>query len=559
MRLFGFEIVRAGAPRNPPKRGDGALTEIMPPYGVNPPSSQMELSSGSGNLDERLIHNDPRDLFYLALPDLLTPRQTSMILRAALGGDLWQQWQLMTLMTDSWPMLRKCMDEVRRAVANVKFKVKPYVDKDGDEPSESAKEKADLVSRATRSFKPNAFTDEVGWNGFVYDMTEAWINGISMCELLWYRNDRLEMVPRAAAWIHPKHFTFGNDGYLAIFDDMYHRLTFQLAKSPGQSPNPNKFFCAQGKSRSGSSLGSGLIRPLAYYWSSMVWARQWKLGSAEKFGNPFLVGKYAVGMDNPQMQAFEQFLKNGAAAGYVMHPNTGEVEVVPPQNLGSDNRQVEIIREANEACQILLLGQVGTTTATPGKLGGQDGTHSAVKREVVEGVAKWIAELLTNQFSQAVINLNYPVGDQNEFPTIEADFTEPMDPLTAEQTLQAMLGAGMTLRADEAYRLVQMSPPDKGDMVVQKDKYGVLGEIPQDVGEPAPAPEPGQLPVGDKGFPAKPDKGVVASVRAALRNATTEQIAELKQLSEAALAAPHVNGEVALVRSRLKEIGETKR
>src|SRR5574343_134795 len=98
----GLPAVRAAAPPTPPYRGPGTDTlDIMPSLGaVVKPTDWRD----GDTYTVRVITSDPRDMWYLALPAKLLPKQVEQIKRSGLGGDIWQQWQLCDLMADSWPM-----------------------------------------------------------------------------------------------------------------------------------------------------------------------------------------------------------------------------------------------------------------------------------------------------------------------------------------------------------------------------------------------------------------------------------------------------------------------
>ena len=173
MKLFGFNInvskddtvhaVAGRIPRHPSdteveqKHKPRSMVDILPPFGTNPPNRPLEEYDTA--LEDRSITNDPRELFYLALPSRLTPAQVTMILRSAQGGDVWQQHQLYLLMQDSWPMFRKCDHELRDAASSVQYVARAYAE-EGREPTKQAKEKADLVNRCFKNMKPDRFTDE---------------------------------------------------------------------------------------------------------------------------------------------------------------------------------------------------------------------------------------------------------------------------------------------------------------------------------------------------------------------------------------------------------------
>jgi phage gp29-like protein len=554
--------VRADAPVLPPRGQDrdSNLVIVQPPFGTNPP--QRPVVPANGDLSERLIWNDPRELWYLALPSKLSPKQVLQILRSALGGDIWQQWQLLSLMLDSWPTLRKCSHEIRQAVSMVRYIVRPWTEEEGEEATDDAKERADLVSRGMRNMKPDPTTDEKGFTGMVYDLTDAMLNGLTMSELMWWEKNG-EILPRASAWVHPRHFTFGNNGKLAVFDSFYNRLNFTLAQSPGLSPDQNKFLIAQFMSRSGSSLGAGLMRPLAWDWSAVIYNREWMLGFAQKYGNPFLDLAYKAGATQDEVQKLNALAANASSQGWLTHPDLSTVTIHPAQSLGADNPQVHIMKLADEHCMELLLGQSSTTKQVPGKLGNSD-TQDKVKREMVQGIAAFIAEVLTTQFASAICRLNY--WDDDMCPTVVADFTEPNDPLEEAQRDQVFLQAGVPMNAEEFYQRHNMVLPETGDMVMVGGKLGVLGDTSEEVsaqGTPPPSPDGtdgfGQ---GDQGPNAdKPAPGIEAvdvkpsqQLRKLLASATDQELAELNELLVKAKAAQHRNGEAKAVEIKIKQI-----
>jgi phage gp29-like protein len=499
------------------------------------------------DLTQRTIHNDPRELWYLAFPSKLTPKQVIQILRSALGGDLWQQWQLLSLMLDSWPMLRKCCHELRQAVATTRFIVRPFAVA-GEEPSDLAKEKADIVQRGIAGMCPDPFEEEEGFSGAIYDFGDAVINGMTVAEIMWQQNSAREILPRAIAWAHPRHYTFGNDGRLALFDDTYNRLTYRLALSPGTSKASlqNKFIVAKFKSRSGSSLGQGLMRPLAYDWSAVMFARDWMLTSAKKFGSPFVDATYKIGTPDVEIQRMNAFLAGALASGYALHPDGSVLNVNKAEATG-ENAQSEIMRTADEHCMELLLGQTATTRGTAGKLGGEQ-EHGKVKREIIEWIAKWIGEILTNQFARTIIRLNY--GEESELPNIEPDFTEALDPIAQAQRDQILLSSNVPMLAEDFYKLNGLTMPAEDDKVIVGGRLGVLGGTEQILGE-QPAPVDPNNPNNPNNEPdADDDQGL----RAALKKMPQQELAQLRQLVIAAHEAPHLNGEWESVKVKVKEV-----
>jgi hypothetical protein len=146
VKLFGREL------RSPFVKAGVADMDATAP---NRPTRRPE------GLQDRAVQGDASSDWWLALADKLPPKQVSAILRGALAGNLWQQWQLTRRMADSWPMFRKCCFELQAAVAQCKVTVTPY-SKPGAKPTPRAIEKADLVQRALDAFKPDRFAEEEG-------------------------------------------------------------------------------------------------------------------------------------------------------------------------------------------------------------------------------------------------------------------------------------------------------------------------------------------------------------------------------------------------------------
>ncbi len=437
----------------------------------------------------RSILSDPRDAYILSLPWKLTPQQVLTILRQALGGDLWSSAQLNYLMLTTWPLYRMASHQLREAVAYAKFTVKPCA-VEGEEPSKPAAEKAALVERAIKGFAPNQFADESGFSGLCYHLLDAALQGLSVCEVMWQevRTPKVgkEMLPRAAAWVHPKHYTFTNEGTLTIFgQDMSVIFDQYQFKTPGMSsggwtgqainrsqpnqaplPNPDKFLCAQFLSRSGSTLGAGFMGPLAWYWSARMWGNEWMLQAAKKYGSPFLTISYRPGVsDQEDRDKLKAFAQEASSDRYLIHPEGSIPTVHPAGNLGQDNPQRHIVEEADRMCLYLLLGQSGTTQQTAGKLG-DDGTKQDVKLERVKALADWLARNPLRQFARSVLRQNY--GEETDCPEISADFTRPLSAPEVGGLATAISGSGVPVLASEFYNKLGFTQPEPGDMVYQR-------------------------------------------------------------------------------------------
>lgn len=565
--------VAARAPRLP-QTNDVSLTNVLPPFGTNPASEPFTKDI---DLNDRAIRSDPRELWYLSLPNKLTPQQCLQILRSALGGDVWQQWQLCAIMLDSWPTFRMASHQLVEAAAYARYAVHPCAE-EGKKPTPQAIERADLVSRAIRSMHPDPFNDEKGFSGMCYALCDAMLNGISTVELIWdfktSSDHGRERLPVSSAWVHPRHVSFTNDGRIAIFGENYNRLTYSGAPE-SMSPSPDKFICAQFMSKAGSPLGAGFMRPLVWYWAARQFNLEWMLNTAKQYGSPFIDITYKPGSVSTgpggELEKLNELLKTAGSQRRLIHPEGTLANIHPPTSLGKENPQRVLEEKADEACLFLLLGQKGTTTPTAGALGSQD-THENIKDERVLGVANWLARNPLRQFARAVLRVNY--GNDDECPNIEPDFTKPLKPEQVGQMMSAVSGSRVPVRADEFYKKVGFTQPEAGEVVLAGGTISVQSEpmtdeeqFDQQLGQQVKQAEVQMVLQGEaQEEPAQAsERGKAEFVKARhpnlrdiLHTASTNELDDLEAKLLAAEQAPHQNGEAEELKEAVLAIGNKR-
>lgn len=511
----------------------------------------------------RAVASEPLSDWYLNLPQKIPPKQIESILRQALAGNIWQQTQLARLMADTWPMFAKCCFELRAAIASAKYTVHPYT-KPGQKPTASAKAKADLVQEALEAFDPDRFADEDGLNGMIFDLTDAIINGVSLTEMIW--NDD-ETLVRASAWVHPRNLAFTPDGRIGVASAAESgNMSFSNQVRQKLMDNPEKFLVAKFKSKSGSFLGAGWMRKLADYWVWVMYGREFALNFAQKYGNPFLSFAYESGTTtDQQVDEFGKIAQRASNQNWAVYPSNGKIEVTNAQSMGGDNASIALMRVADEQCQQLMLGQ--TLTSAAPKNGGsraQGDVHENVRAERIEEHCKWIAQILTEQFAESILKINYgPSYDvrNRERPTIAPDLTRPMTASEQADYFQKASTTKIPRISSEFYQRGGCQQPEAGDVVCDANGIYIFEE-------PLTATEKGEKDFdttleqqksthAEFGDPEGPQPA--KKVKAALANASQEDLLELENLVSAAERAPHLNGEAVLVQKKLKELMEKKR
>jgi phage gp29-like protein len=564
LRLFG---VKAKAPALP--TANDATMQFMPAMGNTLAKSPI-LDEGTSGIDElerssRIIRNDPRESFYWTLPFKLTPQQCLNMLRAALAGDLFQQYNLSQLMLDTWPTFRMASHQLMEGAAYMRYAVHPFAE-EGQKPTASAKERADLVSRAMRGMNPNPFNDEKGFSGMAYTLCDAMINGLSLVELLWELRPSpggREWMPASAAWVHPRHYTFDTTGTIALYGDDAERIgSYSLNRQRGNNPSPEYFICGQFMSKSGSVLGAGFMRPLVWYWSARQFNNEWMLNTAKQYGSAFIEMVYKpeklTAGPNGELAKLNAMLESAGSQRRLIHPEGTVATIHPPTSLGADNPQRVLEEKADEACLFLLLGQKGTTVGTAGSLG-DDSSREKVKEERMLGLAHWLARNPLRQFARAVLIRNY--GNADECPNIEPDTTKPLKPEQVSTLMTAVTSSRVPVRADEFYKKIGFTQPDAGEVVIAGGELSIQGEsltdeerFEQGLGKQVKQAEAQMNLSREAASPVEARTGDGFSghtVRSVLAQATEGELIAIEAAAAAAESAPHLNGEAELLKAEL--------
>ena len=592
-RIFGFEIKRS-APRLaaigsnfaarsllasqaaaviPPQHAKASFIKAVGAggavWGQTLPTQQPRRFDGEG-LSRRAVQSDPLGDWYLNLPDKIPPKQISSILRMALAGNIWQQSQLTRLMADSWPVFNKCQFELRAAIASAKYIVHPY-STPGQEASASAKAKADLVQRALAGFEVDRFADEDSMNGMIYDLCDAILNGVSVEEMIWNEDavapdGQPETLVRAAAWVHPRNLAFTPDGRIGVaYAAESGNMSFSNQVRNDLMDNPDKFLVARFKSKSGSCLGAGWMRKLVGMWVMVVYGRDFALNFAQKYGNPFFDLAYDSGItDAGEIDKFESLAKQAANNGYFVHPNNSQLVIGPTHSMGADNPQMQLMNFADAQCREMMLGQNLTSTVGDSGSRALGDVHNDVRTERIEEHGKWIARILTEQFAVSVLRVNYgkAYAKNPEKPTVELDMTRQLTALEQADYMQKLSNSRVPVVAEEVYKKAGMQQPEPGDKVLVSGDIIILEEpmTPTDKQQKDFDTQlDQQLSVnqlmGGEGQGGPPP----GEVEGALAAATPAELLELENLVSAAERAPHQNGELVKVRSKVNELVARKR
>ena len=412
-------------------------------------------ASSNNSVAKRVVSPSTRDrLESNALGGKQSPANVIATLRAALSGDIKQQYQVYELMEDSWARLAKNLHELKSAAASATYTVTPFAER-GQDPTPSAQDKADFVQHCLDNWKGNPLEGTTGFKDSVYDLCDAVGKGFSVQGVIWEASTE-GVRPKSTYWLHPRYYGYPHESPNLMLapngDGVYEDFP------------DNKFLIGIYKNRSGNSMGYGLLRQLAYWWSGQNYCRDWLLNFAQVFGQPLRWATYDPGAAANVKSDIADMLENMGAAAWGAFPTGTQVEFKEAGKNGSDNPQSYFIDVADKLCDIAILGQTLTTDVGDSGSRALGDVHQDVRLSRMQDVCNWVAMTLNEQLIPAICRLNY--GDHEEAPTLVPDLTGPADPTMEATRDQILLNSGVSMPKGWFYDRHDVPIPEEGEDVI---------------------------------------------------------------------------------------------
>lgn len=475
-------------------RNIGTTLEFAPVVTAARPSSD---GRSPGNTLANIIRPQIRDRWTSLILRGLTPDRVEQILRGALTGDLVSQWELFDLMEDTWPRLKKNLNEVKEQVQTTKLHIVPYVRSGADDPSPRATQKAALLQAAMLSTLPDVTRDENCWEEAIYDLCDAFGKGMCLQEVMWNRGlieGKPAIVPRAFRWVHPRHYGFP----WSTIQDGEDRLMLSPSGDYGDWVEfpAHKFLIGRFKTKTGHLLGAALLRSLATFWIGATFSYDWALNLAQMFGIPIRWANYDSG-DSKLLDEICDMLENLGSAGWGAFPAGTTLQLHEAVQRAADNPQAFVMNLADVAADILILGQTLTTSAGDKGTQALGTVHKSVRDERLDYVALWAAETMNYQFVPSLMLLNF--GDNDEDPWLEPQTRVVKDAKSMAERDEILSKLGIAVPKKWFYERHEIPMPKPEEEVLTLTASAPQAE------EPTPGeddPHPGQKPDASKTKPA---------------------------------------------------------
>jgi phage gp29-like protein len=398
----------------------------------------------------------------------MTPDQVRMVVEGAIGGNIQEQWALFDMMEDTWPRLAKNLCEVKRAAARVTYAVQPYAER-GEKPTDTARERADLVEASLRNWRPKPGTLELSFEDALFNGLDCLGKGLAVEEITWQRAEE-GLLPRCAHLLHPSKYGWNAEGTelgLVAAGGRESQISNFRSEMGGSAAwaafPPGQFWVGVWHSRSGPPGQTALLRCLAPYWCGITFGWEWLLANAQIFGVPFRWATYDP--NRPEnLGTLSQMLANLGSAGWAAFPEGTTLDFKEAVTRAADNPQVFIQQLADKYADQLILGQEASSESKPAGIGnGASELHGSVRSDRLQDAAQWCADLLNYQLVPAVLRWNW--GDEDEPPTIVPELAGEPDPKAKAERLQ-ILAQFLPLPKKWTYEHNGIPEPEEGEETV---------------------------------------------------------------------------------------------
>ena len=149
----------------------------------------------------------------------------------------------------------------------------------------------------------------------------------------------------------------------------------------------------------------GAMRSILFWWLLRTMSRQWWADLLERFGVPFLKGKYS---DEKGKSTLERAFRLAVRLGAIVVSKNTEVEVVQAASGDASNSHERFITICNQEISKLVVGQTLSSAPSPtGELGGGTANlQGEVRDDIRKADAKSLAATLRGQLFDQLLAIN---------------------------------------------------------------------------------------------------------------------------------------------------------
>lgn len=201
----------------------------------------------------------------------------------------------------------------------------------------------------------------------------------------------------------PHHLLEFQSGKMRIYDV---DPTTGFVQTTTREADPNRYIIHRGNLLTHPDNWGGPMRSLLFWWLLAVMDREWWGRMLERYGSPFLVGKYDAGDDQARGLLASAF-KLATRLGGLVIPRQTEVEIQKAVASDSGEAYEKFIGICNDEISKLVTGQTLSSTAKSTGLGsGVANLQGSVRTDIRVFDSVSLADCLRDQLFNQICQIN---------------------------------------------------------------------------------------------------------------------------------------------------------
>jgi phage gp29-like protein len=201
----------------------------------------------------------------------------------------------------------------------------------------------------------------------------------------------------------PAHLLDYTSGDLKIFDV---DPTTKMPLGSSHEPDPNRYIIHKGHVLSFPDNWGGPLRSILFWWLLATMDREWWGRMIEKFGTPFLLGKYDAA-DDQSRTSLQTAFKLATRLGGLVVPRSTEVEIMEASASPSGEAHERFMGICNNQISLLVVGQILSSDAKSTGLGsGVANLQGQVRDDIRQFDTVMVIETIRAQLLDQILAIN---------------------------------------------------------------------------------------------------------------------------------------------------------
>lgn len=425
------------------------------------PRSKKAEANKAANIE---IFDDmsPQERGYLGFYETISPKVLKSARTSVQSGHMLDLERLFRSMKIEWARLRGNLRKLREKVQALELTVSPWAEK-GKKPTPTAGRHADLVESALYCCKLEQGKWELDLPGLIGALAEAPERGTGVLEIMW-EPGRIR-APRAYCPIPSTFYKWSSypsqiDRLVLCPDGIGHGQEMEFP--------PNKFIAAINCDGLDHPIYGANLLALVGWFGAAKFGLSWFMQYCQIFGSPLRHGKASGTI--AQRKLFDQMIKFGQTGILVTDPEAS-IDFIDSSKGGNQLPHLNMVQEADKACDILILGQ--TLTSSVSSTGGNRAlgeVHENTENQVVLARGKYVASVLNQQLVPAILELN--LGRRPEHLPI-ISFKDPASGMSQSKLEWVREAVKLVpVSKEQVYDWLDIPMPEEGADLYQPPSFG---------------------------------------------------------------------------------------